>query len=382
MYAHFPGLRVVVPSTPTMPRGCCKHALRCDDPVLFLEHREIAAASRARCPTEDYEIEFGQAARRPRRAATSPSSRWRGWCIMTLAACDELAREGISVEVIDPRTVSPLDTDTILQSVAQDRPAADRRRAARTVRLRRRDRRPGRRRRLRRPRCADPPADRGILPTPYSPPRSAVVPRPQDIAAGDPRAGEGVTMCCGNSRSPARLVDGGRDLRRAGSRTTATPCRWRRRSSSWKARRRCKKSRPSTPASSPSRPMLRSRAWSFGRHLLGYLLAAGEASPEVAAADSRPAARSRNTASPRARRVAGNSASTGGNSKRAAATAACAKSTFVWPPSSASVKHRSSHAHRRKSRLQHSPRCFRRPRGGRSSPIGCASAASGPSRSR
>ena len=65
MYGHFPGLRVVVPSTPYDAKGLLTHALRCDDPVLFLEHRELLAL-KGPVPEEPYEIEFGKAARRPR----------------------------------------------------------------------------------------------------------------------------------------------------------------------------------------------------------------------------------------------------------------------------------------------------------------------------
>ena len=61
MYAHFPGLRVVVPSTPYDAKGLLTRALRCDDPVLFLEHREILGV-KGPVPEEDYEIEFGRAA--------------------------------------------------------------------------------------------------------------------------------------------------------------------------------------------------------------------------------------------------------------------------------------------------------------------------------
>src|SRR3989454_12104155 len=60
MYAHFPGLRVVVPSTPYDAKGLLHHALRCDDPVLFLEHRELLS-TKGPVPVESYEIEFGKA---------------------------------------------------------------------------------------------------------------------------------------------------------------------------------------------------------------------------------------------------------------------------------------------------------------------------------
>src|SRR5215813_8401826 len=60
MYAHFPGLRVVVPATPYDAKGLLHHALRCDDPVLFLEHRELLSL-KGPVPEGDYEIPFGQA---------------------------------------------------------------------------------------------------------------------------------------------------------------------------------------------------------------------------------------------------------------------------------------------------------------------------------
>jgi 2-oxoisovalerate dehydrogenase E1 component len=115
MYAQVPGLRVVVPSTPYDAKGLLKRALRSQDPVLFLEHREILAVKGA-VPEEDYEIEFGQAAivRAGRDVTVVALARM---VHQVLALCDDLEREGISVELIDPRTVSPLDTETIRQSV-------------------------------------------------------------------------------------------------------------------------------------------------------------------------------------------------------------------------------------------------------------------------
>ena len=117
MYAQVPGLRVVVPSNAYDAKGLMKHALRGDDPVMFLEHREILMMKR-HVPQEDYEIEFGRAAivRQGRDVTVVALARM---VHLTLSVCEELEREGISVEVIDPRTISPLDTDTILQSVAR-----------------------------------------------------------------------------------------------------------------------------------------------------------------------------------------------------------------------------------------------------------------------
>lgn len=117
MYAHFPGLRVVVPSSPRDAKGLLKTALTGDDPVLFLEHRELMTV-KGTVPEEEYFIDFGQAAIvREGRDVTVVAL-----ALMvhkTLQACEGLAKEGIEVELIDPRTVSPLDTDTIIRSVAR-----------------------------------------------------------------------------------------------------------------------------------------------------------------------------------------------------------------------------------------------------------------------
>jgi len=117
IYSHIPGLRVIMPSTPYDVKGLFTHALRVDDPVLFLEHREIMAIKGA-VPTESYEIEFGKA--RIARAGTDITVVALALMVhRALAAAEQLASEGISVEVVDPRTVSPLDTDTIRASVAK-----------------------------------------------------------------------------------------------------------------------------------------------------------------------------------------------------------------------------------------------------------------------
>ncbi len=117
MYAHFPGLRVAVPSTPYDAKGLMKKALRCNDPVVFLEHRELLNL-KGPLPTADFEIDFGKAAVvREGRDVTVVSLALM--VHQTQKACEQLSAEGISVELIDPRTVAPLDLDTILQSVAK-----------------------------------------------------------------------------------------------------------------------------------------------------------------------------------------------------------------------------------------------------------------------
>ena len=117
LFAQFPGLRVVVPSNPRDARGLLKHALRGNDPVLFLEHREILAF-KGPVPAGDEEIGFGKAA--IVREGTDLTVVALALMVhQTLKACAELASEGISVELIDPRTVAPLDIDTIAGSVAR-----------------------------------------------------------------------------------------------------------------------------------------------------------------------------------------------------------------------------------------------------------------------
>jgi 2-oxoisovalerate dehydrogenase E1 component len=115
LYAQFPGLRVVVPSTPYDAKGLFNRALRCHDPVLFLEHRELLA-TKGPVPEQDYEIEFGKAAV-VREGKDLTVVALAHMVRKTQEAAETLATRGVSVEIIDPRTVSPLDSETILQSV-------------------------------------------------------------------------------------------------------------------------------------------------------------------------------------------------------------------------------------------------------------------------
>jgi 2-oxoisovalerate dehydrogenase E1 component len=117
IYSHIPGLRVVMPSTPFDAKGLFMRALRGSDPVLFLEHRELLA-TKGIVPVEPYEIEFGQA-RIVREGKDITVVAMALMVHRVLSIADKLAGEGISVEIIDPRTVSPLDTGTILASVAK-----------------------------------------------------------------------------------------------------------------------------------------------------------------------------------------------------------------------------------------------------------------------
>jgi 2-oxoisovalerate dehydrogenase E1 component len=115
MYAHFPGLRVIVPSNPFDAKGLLKRALNCQDPVVFLEHREVLSV-KGPVPEEEYEIEFGRA--NVVREGTDVTVVALALMVHhTLKAAETLQNEGISVELIDPRTVAPLDVETIHESV-------------------------------------------------------------------------------------------------------------------------------------------------------------------------------------------------------------------------------------------------------------------------
>ena len=115
LFMHIPGFRVVIPSTPADAKGLLRTAIRSDDPVLFLEHKNLLTL-KGPVPDGEYLIPFGQAA--IRRAGTDLTIVGIGFTVkQALDAAELLAQEGIVAEVIDPRTVAPLDTDTILASV-------------------------------------------------------------------------------------------------------------------------------------------------------------------------------------------------------------------------------------------------------------------------
>ncbi len=117
MYGHFPGLRVVVPTTPYDAKGLLKRALRCDDPVLFLEPKALLG-SKGHVPVDDYEIDFGSA-RVAREGADVTVVTLAAMVPAALQSAERLEEEDVSVEVIDLRSVAPLDGDTVLESVAR-----------------------------------------------------------------------------------------------------------------------------------------------------------------------------------------------------------------------------------------------------------------------
>jgi pyruvate dehydrogenase E1 component beta subunit len=116
IYTHVPGLKVVIPSTPYDAKGLLKTAIRDNDPVIFLEN-ESMYGNRGEVPEEEYLIEFGRAdIKRPGTDCTVVG--WGHTVLTAMAAAEELEKShGINVEVIDLRTLRPMDLDSILTSV-------------------------------------------------------------------------------------------------------------------------------------------------------------------------------------------------------------------------------------------------------------------------
>jgi pyruvate dehydrogenase E1 component beta subunit len=114
-YYHIPGLKVVVPSTAYDAKGLLKSAIRDEDPVIFIEHK-LLYMDKGPVPQTDYTIELGVGDIKRRGSAVTLVA-WSGMIKRTLAAAEELAAQGIDAEVIDPRTLVPLDKEVILESV-------------------------------------------------------------------------------------------------------------------------------------------------------------------------------------------------------------------------------------------------------------------------
>jgi pyruvate dehydrogenase E1 component beta subunit len=115
LYYHVPGLKVVMPSTPHDAKGLLKAAIRDDDPVIFIEHK-LLYMTEGEVADEDYVIPLGQAD--IKRAGTDVTLvTWSHMVLKSLLAAEELASEGISTEVIDLRTLVPMDIACVLDSV-------------------------------------------------------------------------------------------------------------------------------------------------------------------------------------------------------------------------------------------------------------------------
>jgi pyruvate dehydrogenase E1 component beta subunit len=115
IFTHIPGLKVAVPSSPYEAKGLLIQSIRDDDPVIFCEHKAMYDTT-GEVPEESYTIPFGEAnlAREGGDVTIVAIGRMVS---VAMEAADELAGSGIEAEVIDPRTTSPLDTETILESV-------------------------------------------------------------------------------------------------------------------------------------------------------------------------------------------------------------------------------------------------------------------------
>jgi pyruvate dehydrogenase E1 component beta subunit len=115
-FAHFPGIKVVMPSTPADAKGLLKSAIRDDDPVVFLEQERMYGNKGEVPDDEDFTIPIGLAD--VKREGTDCTIIARSLTVpLALKAAEELEKQNVSVEVIDPRTIRPLDIETIITSV-------------------------------------------------------------------------------------------------------------------------------------------------------------------------------------------------------------------------------------------------------------------------
>jgi pyruvate dehydrogenase E1 component beta subunit len=114
IFAHFPGLKVVAPGTPEDAKGLLKSAIRIDDPVLFIEHATLYQV-RGDVPEGDYTIPIGKS--KIQRAGRDVSIITYSKMLETsMKAAEQLAQEGIEAEIIDLRTLRPLDMEPVLES--------------------------------------------------------------------------------------------------------------------------------------------------------------------------------------------------------------------------------------------------------------------------
>ncbi len=116
-FAHVPGLKVAMPSDPHDAKGLLIAAIRDPDPVIFIEHKQLYAM-RAPVPEEDYTIALGSAKVR-REGSDATVVAWSHAVSLAEHVADQLADEGVSVEVIDLRTLVPFDEDAVVQSVCK-----------------------------------------------------------------------------------------------------------------------------------------------------------------------------------------------------------------------------------------------------------------------
>lgn len=114
IFAHFPGLKVVAPGTPADAKGLLKAAIRGMDPVLFIEHATLYQ-TRGEVPDGDYIVPIGKSTvQRPGKDVTIVT--YSKMLEISLKAAEELAKEGIEAEIVDLRTLRPLDMDPVIES--------------------------------------------------------------------------------------------------------------------------------------------------------------------------------------------------------------------------------------------------------------------------
>ncbi|CAN5770377.1 pyruvate dehydrogenase complex E1 component subunit beta [soil metagenome] len=115
LFAHFPGLIVMMPSTPADAKGMLKTAIRCDDPVIFIEHENLLGLKDEVPEDPEFLVPIGKADIR-REGSDVTLITYSRSLLTTLKAAEKLAEDGVNAEVIDLRTLRPLDLDTLIAS--------------------------------------------------------------------------------------------------------------------------------------------------------------------------------------------------------------------------------------------------------------------------
>jgi pyruvate dehydrogenase E1 component beta subunit len=116
MYAHFPGLKVIYTSEPADAKGLLKSAIRDDNPVLFMESEQMYGLKGEVPDEDDFTIPIGKAKVKREGSDVTVVAHGKMYHVATEAA-KQLAKDGVEVEIIDPRTVKPLDMETIVKSI-------------------------------------------------------------------------------------------------------------------------------------------------------------------------------------------------------------------------------------------------------------------------